>query len=71
MKKAKTLKILDEATMTYRFSYLHRAVFNTSAGRHEVETYANPSIEAPEDTANRLYANKGAFRDLVSIELIP
>lgn len=69
--KALVNKMFDETTMTYRVSYLHRAFFMMKDGmQHVVELYANPDHEAPEVTAERLYANKGSFRNLVSIARI-
>ena len=60
--KVKTMKILDEATMTYRIVNLYNVVFHTKKGDEliEVSIYA-PSDAEVLDVANRLYANKGVF----------
>jgi hypothetical protein len=61
--KAKTLKILDEKTMEYRFSYLYHVVFemnNPSAPRHLVDVYA-PNDETVMEIASRLFSGQGTF----------
>lgn len=59
--KAKSMKILDEATMTYRMVYLYDVTFRLkNGGVIDVQVYA-PSDAEVFEVANRLYANKGAF----------
>jgi len=64
--KAKTLKILNEATMTYRIVNLYDVVFSLKAGGScNVQVYS-PNDEAVLATANELYADKGAFGSAIS-----
>lgn len=64
--KAKTAKILNEATMTYAIVNLYNVDFSLKAGGS-----CNVQVYSPNDAevltiADRLYANKGAFGSAVS-----
>lgn len=60
--KAKTLRILDAATLTYRMVYLFNVTFQTLTvkGTDVVQVYA-PSLAEVLPIANKLYAGQGIF----------
>lgn len=64
--KAKSMKILDEATMTYRTVHLFNVTMSLKNDlQHVVQVYA-PNHDEVLKTAERLYAGKGAFGAVVS-----
>ena len=66
--KAKTLRILDESTMTYRVANLYNVDFEMREGANvSVGVYAATGCEVM-TTAARLYSGKGAFVRPLSFE---
>ncbi len=69
--KAKTLKLLDEATMTYKVVNLYNVVFSTTkVGEVATVQVYSPSDAEVMDIAGRLYARKGSFGVAQSFERV-
>jgi hypothetical protein len=63
--KAKTMKILDEATMTYKTVHLYNVKFGMTNGDDYVVQIYSPSETEVSQIAHRLYGNKGKFLDVI------
>ena len=65
-KKALSMKLLDEATMTYRTVHLFNVTFALKkGGEHVAQVYA-PSEAEVMAVASSLYAGEGAFGEAIS-----
>jgi hypothetical protein len=69
--KAKTMKILDEATMTYKVVNLYNVVFSTTKpGETATVQVYSPTDAEVMDVAGRLYARRGSFGVALSFERV-